>query len=225
MSTISQAIERIISCRKTFFFKNDMLVSSLTSKEIQVLTEGFPFRLPTEIVELYQFCPIGVDIDAGLTFFLPLEEALDICLRSRINYDIPSSILSQLAIPYLKYFKGCFKDEKYQEIFEYYPHNYCELPIIRGYCKEIYHVVCGKQNSISSPVWFKFQDGETVQYTSSLTNLMLTVAECYETGAYYNVFHEEYGEWEIESDLERVELIFEKYNPDQIDTWRKIWRN
>jgi hypothetical protein len=84
--------------------------------------------------------------------------------------------------------------------------------------------MCSKEKTDHSPVWLTFQGLETVEYTKSLTNLILTFAECYETGAFYTVFTE-YGEWEIEEDLDKIEQIFEKYNPDQIDTWRSIYRN
>ncbi len=43
-------------------------------------------------------------------------------------------------------------------------------------------------------------------------------------GAYYIYFDEESGYSYIEEDLEKFEEIFQKYNPDQIDTWRYLWK-
>jgi hypothetical protein len=33
------------------------------------------------------------------------------------------------------------------------------------------------------------------------------------------------GNKEIKQDLDKIEPIFEKFNPEQIDNWRKIWKS
>ncbi len=224
MSDIIQAVEKIINWRKTYYPRDTSLISPLTLEQIQDVIEGFPFYFPSELLELYQYSSTGVNIDASLIKFCSLEEALDLCLRTRINYSIAKPIFKEIGIPYLRYFKGCFQDEKYKKILANYPSDRCDMPIITGYCKEIYHVICSQKKTNHSPVWLTFPGLESFEYARSLTSLMLTFAECYETGAFYTIFTE-YGEREIEEDLDKVELIFEKYNPDQIDNWRKIWRN
>jgi hypothetical protein len=37
-------------------------------------------------------------------------------------------------------------------------------------------------------------------------------------------FDEPSGAKEIKQDLDKIEPIFEKFNPEQIDNWRKIWK-
>ena len=51
------------------------------------------------------------------------------------------------------------------------------------------------------------------------------IAQCYQEGAYYIAIDEETGERSIQQDLDKIEPIFEKFNPDQIDNWRKIWKS
>jgi hypothetical protein len=55
------------------------------------------------------------------------------------------------------------------------------------------------------------EEDEGILCYSSLTNLLLMVAECYETGAYY--FHKSstYGSWR--EDFSKSEPIFHKYHP------------
>jgi hypothetical protein len=53
----------------------------------------------------------------------------------------------------------------------------------------------------------------------------VTIAQCYQEGAYYIAIDEETGDRSIQQDLDKIEPIFEKFNPDQIDNWRKIWKS
>jgi hypothetical protein len=73
-----------------------------------------------------------------------------------------------------------------------------------------------------SPVYCQFPDEEPVIYAECVTSLIVTIAQCYQEGAYYIAIDEETGERSIEQDLDKIEPIFEKFNPDQIDNWRKI---
>lgn len=223
MSLITQAIEKMINYRGLFSFQEGNLASPLGVEEITAVLEGFPFQLSTELLEFYKYSPCGIDIDAGLTFFLPLEKALDLWLNTMIHNYIPNDVCFEINPSYLQYYKGCFETRLYRDILSFYPHDYCELPVIRGYGKEIYHFVCKQETSPISPVWVKPQGEAAIKYANSLTDLLLTTAECYEIGAYYEVFYEEYGGWEIESDLDKVESIFNKYNPEYIDVWRSLF--
>jgi cell wall assembly regulator SMI1 len=98
------------------------------------------------------------------------------------------------------------------------------LTIMHGSAKNVYYVLCDKEDKDSSPIWYTEAGGRSIIYASSFTNLMLTVAECYETGAYYTALDSD-GFLEIKEDLDKFEKIFEKYNPEQIDTWRQNWRD
>lgn len=97
------------------------------------------------------------------------------------------------------------------------------LPFFHGDGKDFYYVICDLEND--SPVWCVFVGENPSIYAANLTSLILTIWECYETGAYYMYFDEECGYSYIEEDLEKFEEIFQKYNPDQMDTWRYIWKD
>jgi hypothetical protein len=96
------------------------------------------------------------------------------------------------------------------------------LPLFHGDGKDFYYVICDGEND--SPVWCVFAGENPRMYAANLTSLILTTWECYEMGAYYIYYDEEYDCYYIEEDLEKFETIFQKYNPDQMDTWRYIWK-
>jgi hypothetical protein len=226
-SNIIEALEKIIKWRKSEYPEDAYLTSGLTIERFQELIQGFPFKLPNELSELYTRYYTNISLAPGLCTFYSLTESLDQCLQHWILRELPDEVLnfSEPQGEYLHFFEGCFQDKLFKKVIAYYPHNWCKLPIFSGVCKEVYLIECNKQEADISPVWVRFIGGEPKIYASSLSSLMLTIAECYETGAYYTVFHEEYGEWEIEEDLEKVEVIFEKYNPLQINTWRSLYKN
>jgi hypothetical protein len=91
--------------------------------------------------------------------------------------------------------------------------------------QEIYYVLCDNQERMISHVYCKFPGEEPVIYAECITSLIVTIAQCYQEGAYYIAIDEETGERTIEQDLDKIEPIFEKFNPDQIDNWRKIWKS
>jgi hypothetical protein len=91
--------------------------------------------------------------------------------------------------------------------------------------QEIYYVICDNQERMISPVYCQFPGEEPVIYAECVTSLIVTIAQCYQEGAYYIAIDEETGDQTIEQDLDKIEPIFEKFNPDQIDTWRKIWKS
>lgn len=226
---IIEGLEKIIKWRKNKYPEDAYLTSGLTIERLQQLTQGFPFKLPNELSEFYTRYYTNISLAPGLCAFHSLTESLDQCLQGWILRELPDEVLDfsepKAKGEYLHFFEGCFQDKLFKKVIDYYPHNWCKLPIFYGVCKQVYLIECNKQAADTSPVWVRFIGEEPKIYASSLTSLMLTIAECYETGAYYTVFHEEYGEWEIEEDLEKVELIFEKHNPLQINTWRSIHKN
>lgn len=82
MSAVSEGMERIVAAiRKKGFPIDASLNSGLSEEEIQDKVAHLPFRLPVEIVELYQWHN-GQALDAQLYLFrdqrfLSLDEALD----------------------------------------------------------------------------------------------------------------------------------------------------
>jgi hypothetical protein len=99
------------------------------------------------------------------------------------------------------------------------------FPLFKGDNGEVYYVLADDPQHTHSPVYCQFPNGETIVYAECVTSLIIAIAQCYQEGAYYIAVNEEMGEKKIEQNLDKVELIFEKFNPDQIDNWRRIWKS
>jgi hypothetical protein len=98
------------------------------------------------------------------------------------------------------------------------------LILLTGNRGEIYYVICPDTPEIFSPVYCKVPDKEPVLYAECLTSWIVAIAQCYQEGAYYIEIDPDSGAKKIEQDLDKVEAIFEKFNPNQIDAWRSIWK-
>jgi hypothetical protein len=94
-------------------------------------------------------------------------------------------------------------------------YNYQDgIPIIHGDDRILFFTPTLIEKAPQAPIYYKWGIDDPVELTlcySSLTNLLLMVAECYETGAYY--FHKSstYGSWR--EDFTKSEPIFHKYHP------------
>ena len=98
------------------------------------------------------------------------------------------------------------------------------LPIFHGDRQEIYYVLCDNIKRPFSPVYCQFPNEEPIVYAECISSWMATISQCYRDGGYYVTINERSGEKEIKQDLDKIEPIFEKFNPEQIDNWRKIWK-
>lgn len=103
--------------------------------------------------------------------------------------------------------------------------NYPTLKLFSGKRDEIYYAICSDTQETFSTIYCKLPGKEPVVYAECLTSLIVAIAQCYQEGAYYIAIDPVSGERKIEQDLDKVEPIFEKFNPNQIDAWRSIWRN
>ena len=99
------------------------------------------------------------------------------------------------------------------------------FPLFKGTRDEIYYVLADDPEPTYSHVYCVFPGKEPMVYAECVTSLIVTIAQCYQEGAYYIAIDEETGERSIEQNLDAIEPIFEKFNPDQIDNWRKIWKS
>ncbi|AFY80207.1 HEAT repeat domain-containing protein [Oscillatoria acuminata] len=197
MSTeLTDALNQILSWveqYKPWFV--DYLQPGLSKNEIDKLVKNLPVQVPPEVYELYQWrngatkgdlCKETAWIFENWTF-QPLQEAL---LRAQ-SYHSSLSPSKPEGVDLVKLFP----------IF--YPPQGPEQGVIEiSINKEFY-----------SPVIFlDFEQWpDTIKKYASLTSMMLTMAECYETGAYY---HDEkaYDQSYISSHPEQVRQIWRKYN-------------
>lgn len=197
MLTLTTSLEKIVKWLRFYYPE---AVSSLRPRlpyqEIEKLIQNISFKFPKEVYELYQYCNgEGVLLAPSLVLNF-LEYAMD---------------------------QSCYSD--WMRGNKFGDSNYM-LPLFHGDGKDFYYVVCDELEKNSSPILCVFVGQEPRMYAANLTSLILTIAECYETGAYYVVyFDEESGYFDLGQDLEKIEKIFQKYNPEQINTWRCIWKD
>lgn len=186
MSAITNALERIQNWLQENCPSKALSSPGLTDDRIEWLTKELPFKLPKEVYDLYRWCDTGiyqVHFFPFLSLF-SLKQSLDYYYHM-VKYGnelLASEIKEDLVSPY-----GL---------------------IIFGQDKGFYYVFCDKEGKKSPPVWCVFMSEDPVICFTNLTSLMLMIAECYETGAYY-VNSEGY----LEEDESKSELIFRKYNP------------
>ena len=161
----------------------------IKAEDARKIIDSLPFKLPTELWNLYQHYNGGYQLTPGL-YFYPVKQAIQ--------------ALAQLT--WIRSDTG-------------YP-----FPLFKGNKGEIYYVIADDPQPTYSHVYRIFPGEEPVIYAECVTSLIVTIAQCYQEGAYYIAIDEETGERSIRQDLDKIEPIFEKFNPDQIDTWRKIWK-
>lgn len=193
MSKLTQALEEITNWLRLNYPEDvSQFRAGLSIEKIKYITKNFPFVLPKEVIELYQFCDGEI--------MLGSDDLVLYSLQSALKWS-----------PYWEAYK-CKLNQ-----------NNHVLTIMHGCGKDVYYVLCNREETEYSPVWYASMGLKPLPFASSLTNLMLTVAECYKEGAYYAQLDREFGYLRIEQDLKKVEKIFQKYNPKQIDSWREIW--
>ena len=101
--------------------------------------------------------------------------------------------------------------------------NSFAFPLFYSKNKEVYYVVCYPEEKKFSEVWYVKENSQPKICGINVTSLVLSITECYETGAYYVVRNEETGEAFLQQDRSKVEPIFRKFNPDYIEVWQDIW--
>jgi hypothetical protein len=145
--------------------------------------------------------------DNYLTFKLP-KELIDLHQTYRGEYQLAPGL------HFYSLVQASFRQEDNSR------DSMAQFPLFQGDRGEFYYVRCDHIQRPISQVYCVFPGFEPMVYAECVTSLMMTIAECYREGAYYTE-----DSREILSDLDKIESIFEKFNPDQIDNWRKIWRS
>jgi len=193
MSNILNAISRLESYlareRSDFF---NALLPGLTIPKIDSLVSGFPFRLPLEAYELYQWRNgMNIEVIDHLSFrFYPNSSffsPLDFCVR---DYEMFMKLktLSDM------------DDEQFNSRW---------FPLISF--DQTYSLIIGSavQQMTTEIVSIITHDDWVVDPSyESLTAQLLTITECLEEGVYYLD-----DEGDFQSEATREEEIHRKYNP------------
>lgn len=188
MSNLAEALNRIKNWQEQNGYQAaSKLLPGLNHTEIQELSKDLPIELPTEVYELYQWRNGSSDD----SWYFPLQKAVAKYLRKVQYYDI-SWMTDLIRDPdgsnWFQIFVNGIEDEH-----------------------EGYIVICenGKDYSI---LFLDFKGGDyliTKKYTS-LTSMMMTIAECRENGI-------------SEQDREGY-IIWHKYNKG-VDPVKKVGLN
>lgn len=209
MSILTQTLEKIVDWLRV----NDPesiagLRPGLTEPEIEKITQNLPLLFHGKGLAVQK-------IEQPLPLILPWE-VREIYHYCNGGIDLTPSL-------FLKPLEKAIENTCYGEWMRKnkIPASSHILPLFSIFEKYFSYVVCEREND--SPVWCVFE-GEPIMYVSSLTSLILTSWECYETGAFYVCFDEEFGYSYVEEDIEKFEKVFQKYNPEQIDAWRYLWK-
>ncbi|AFY57765.1 hypothetical protein Riv7116_5387 [Rivularia sp. PCC 7116] len=174
---------------------------SLSDEEIREKLASVELELPEEIYELYRWrngVEGGEDLKS-LAYpsmaFMPLDEAIEYHLGIVDNVDIQ-------------------EHEDFQAIFELLDANQVDIysdtylfPFIRSNCC-FCAVLLSKEQQQDSPIIDISDALDLSMIFRSLTSMMQTLAEYFETGAYY-LSEDNFLDW----DEEKMEPIFQKYNP------------
>jgi SMI1 / KNR4 family (SUKH-1) len=191
MSQLTNTLDRIQTWLKSNYpIVAEFIPSGLTIEEIREITSRLPFTLPKEVNELYQWSR-GHNKDTLSSFtsiFDPYEgmshSSLQLAIETQTSFE---NLPEELALEYIS-----------KQLFPLFELEGSYLCVIRDY-----------EDNKSSPVILVSQIGEiTIRY-SSLTSMMQTIAESFESGAFH--FHKNgYSEWN-----EGVfSPIYVKYNSD-----------
>ncbi|MBE9042255.1 hypothetical protein IQ235_15865 [Oscillatoriales cyanobacterium LEGE 11467] len=188
------------------------LEPGLSRSELDYFLEPFPFLLPAECYELYQWhdgmtpLDMGSDIYNGSPYqlfpgytFNPIQEAID--LRSNIFESVENLLLYKM-----RHEEGIWIE--HSGLLNCY-----FLPIFTLDLKE--HIcLLGTKETVERSYLFKFfSEGEIYFLYDSISSMMQTIAACYKVGAYYNFKYPD-GDKEIRCDKNLAEEIRIQYNPN-----------
>ncbi|MEC4806817.1 MAG: HEAT repeat domain-containing protein [Jaaginema sp. PMC 1079.18] len=202
-STLVNALNRILAWIEQYKpCYLECLQPGLSKTEINSLARQLPFQLPTEIYELYQWRNGAIEGDLvrdtawlfGNWTFMPLQEAIEYSNKWCRSYWYAAHQM-QFPVSTLTLFYSsqarCLGEVLFSE---------------------------GLKNSLV--ILQEIESGGFSKKYASLTQMMLTIAECYETGAYYN--NSQFNPYYIDIDSEREQKIWRKHNSNLIEDANRI---
>jgi hypothetical protein len=195
MSQLTNALNRIQTwLTNNYPIATEIITPGLNQEEIQTIIETLPFSLPQEVYELYQWSR-GHDENSLTTYtsiFDPYEGMSHSSLERAIELQ---SIL---------------EDEE----FEGFTLKYIGKPLFPLFEFDgAYLCTIGDwEDENSSPIIFVSDINEITSRYTSLTSMILTIAESFESGVFC-LCEERYQEWNTES----FSPIYINYNSDILE--------
>lgn len=194
MTILTEALNRIMNwLQQNYPLGITSLKPGLSLLEIEESTKTLSFCLPQEVYELYQWkngleqgcSPIPAQIFFGMSL-------CNLDLAKELAQSFISIEEEEIEVKYMR--KPLFP------IFEF-----------EG---EFLAVVGETEKKITSPVIHISEIGVINIRYISLINMMLTLAESYESGAVYVAESEYFEEGILEFDEQKIALIYRKYNSE-----------
>ena len=102
------------------------------------------------------------------------------------------------------------------------PESGYPFPLFKGDREEIYFITVTKRRSNVTHIYCQFPGQEAILYTQSIASLLVTISQCYQEDAYAVTIDPVSERQDISASLSTIELIFDKFNPDTINSWRSI---
>lgn len=213
VSELTQALNRILEWHKQHIPQNlEYLQPGLSKNEIDRLTEDLPFQLSSELYTLYQwrngsqqgeFDYQYAAIFDGWTF-RPLQDVVRIYCTKSTNYSYRNR-------------------SKHEENYHSYMNRFNLLSIFCCLENRYYgRLWLNKKLELSPIIFESFEEGELsiLDKYSSLTSMMLTIAEYYESGTYARrpKFYS-YTEWEAA--MYENKSIYASYYELENRIWQK----
>ena len=192
MTTIQKLLNQLVDAYRSIEFDfNEILNDGLCPDAIAQLESHLPFKLPSDVREMYEWrngVTIGMKCTDGFLWdyaFLDFEAAVK-------NY----LYLSE------------------RKAFDPRTNEHLWFPIFQNVGGDTYSVDCSSEGTHGA-IWRTSTSGsEAVIRYASLADMIVTIIKCVEGGAYY--FAD--GYWEADLGLQKA--ISRKYNPD-IASWQR----
>lgn len=199
MSALTEALDRILGwLQKHKPECVSLLRPGLENSEIEDRVKDLSIPLPPEVYELYKWRNGSGDDPMSKNSIQIFPEGFGFwSLSTAIKIHSQKIKFNNL--------------QKYQQVISNFSANYLEL----FYCYTGEYsgfVIINKEQTY--PVIFNHSRGdETRQHYDSLTSMMLTVAEGYETGV-YSVTKHKHSTVPVINDYRKAHQIWRKYNPE-----------
>lgn len=202
MGELTNALKRIFDWLKKYdSYRYSIWQPGLSFSEIEEKVKVLPFRLPQEVYELYQWRNGFTSGKRGWMNALGGHDFHDLDFLVKNYFDFMNSSLEYAL------------NKNNDDVSIRNPQWFSLL----GHDKQDYFVVGEREQKQASPIYC-FDYGDIYDFRpklkySSLTSMMLTIAECYETGVYYHYRVEEIDQISFRMNYQAAESIRKKYNP------------
>ncbi len=201
LTSLNQALHRILKWLEEHKPEAiSLLQPGLSNNEIEELVKDLPIQFPQELYDLYKWKNGSEDspeqenvayIFNGFSFY-PLEYAIKIYRQKLIKRNRSTLNINSLG---------------WIEIFFHY------------IGKEVggYLVIDDSQEAGQVIFTYNKDGAETVDRYTSLTSMITTIAECYETGA-YSITKNEYLTGSVTEDYQKAHQLWCKHNSEIVDS-------